>query len=154
MTKKSTMTKFVAGSTLYLKSPDDAQLELVLAWLTAHNLDMVTCLEGEAIFTPSGNGKPAHAIAIQFQSPDPAAEAKMQAAYPAPKTLAGIKVTDHDVTDPATDMPIAPINDPIQAPAPGHVSQAEVMEGTTVSVPLALAMDASPIEADAILYSS
>lgn len=127
------MTKFVVNATLpmlYLKFPSNEQLDAVLVWMTDKGLDMQTCLEGEAIFTKSGRGKPAPAIAIAFTSADPAAAKTMAELYPCPKDLSGIRLTDHEVTDPVSDMPIAPISDPIQAPAPGHVSQAEVMEGT------------------------
>lgn len=104
------MTKFVADNALYLKAPDSDKLEAVLAWMAERGLIMETCKEGEAIFTKSGKGKSAHTVCIVFTSPtDPAAEATLNQLYPAPKVLTGIKVTDHDVTDEATDMPIAPI---------------------------------------------
>lgn len=158
------MTKFVALNVatarpcLYLKSPSDEQLEAVLAWLDSKGLDMQSCQEATAVFTKTGKGKPAPAIAIEFTSVDPAAAKQMAELYPAPKSLDGVKLTDHDVLDPVSDMPIAPMDDlesaqlkqpepgevrqileeagclpahAIQAQAPGHVSQAEVMEGTS-----------------------
>jgi hypothetical protein len=124
------MTKFVAGYTLYLKNPSDEQLDAVIGWMADKNLDMQTCREATAVFTKTGTGKASPAIAIEFSSEDSTAQAQMAQAYPAPKSLANILITDHDATDPVSDMPIAPINDPVQAPAPGSVSIAEVMEGT------------------------
>lgn len=116
------MTKFVVNATvamLYLKAPSDEQLEAVLTWLTDKQIDMVTCLEGQAIFTKTGKGKPSPAIAIQFQSQinHDTVAATMAELYPAPKSLTGIKLTDHEVTDPVTDMPIAPVQDDDQLAA-------------------------------------
>jgi hypothetical protein len=112
------MTKFVVNdpastepACLYLKNPSDEQLDAVMAWLHSKEIDIVTCLEGQAVFTKTGKGKPAPVIAIQFQSriDFDAVAAKMAELYPAPKSLAGIQLTNHEVTDQATDMPIAPI---------------------------------------------
>ena len=118
------MTKFVSANALYLKAPTDDQIDTILAWMGDRKLEIESIREGEAIFTQSGKGKPSPAVEIIFTSPtDPTAEGKLNELYPAPKDLAGIKITDVDVTDPVSDMPLAPI----QEPAPGSVSIAEVM---------------------------
>jgi hypothetical protein len=89
------MTKFVANGALYLKSPTDDQVDTVLAWMLERKLEVVTIREGEAIFTPSGKGKPAPAVEIQFTTPaDPSATEKLKALYPSPRYLAGVKMVD------------------------------------------------------------
>jgi len=103
------MTKFVALNVatahpcLYLKSPSEEQLDAVLVWMNAKGLDMVTCLEGEAIFTKTGKGKPAPAIAIEFTSADSSAAKQMAELYPAPKFLDGVKLTNHEVSEEQTE---------------------------------------------------
>jgi hypothetical protein len=92
------MTKFVAGSSLYLRQPTDDQTDTVLAWMLERKLEVVTIREGEAIFTPSGKGKPAPAIAIEFTTPaDPSALDKLTSLYPGPASLAGVKMVDPEV---------------------------------------------------------
>jgi hypothetical protein len=92
---KAQMTKFVAGSSLYLKSPTDDQVDTVLVWMTDRKLEITSIKEGEAVFTKSGKGKPAPAIAIEFTAPaDPSALDKLTALYPGPQSLAGVKMMD------------------------------------------------------------
>jgi len=94
------MTKFVANSALYLKSPTDDQTDAVLAWMLERKLEIVTIREGEAIFTKSGKGKPAPAVEIQFTAPsDPSALDKLKALYPSPRYLAGVKMVDEAVSE-------------------------------------------------------
>ncbi len=89
------MTKFVANSALYLRQPTDDQVDTVLAWMLERKLEVVTIREGEAIFTPSGKGKPSPAVEIQFTAPsDPSALNKLKALYPCPRYLAGVKMVD------------------------------------------------------------
>lgn len=92
---KAQMTKFVAGSSLYLRQPTDDQVDTVLVWMTDRKLEIVTIREGEAIFTPSGKGKPAPAVEIEFTAPaDPSALDKLISLYPGPVSLAGVKMVD------------------------------------------------------------
>lgn len=92
---KQQMTKFVANGALYLKSPTDDQTDSVLVWMTDRKLEIVTIREGEAVFTPSGKGKPAPAVEIQFTAPaDPHAMDKLTSLYPGPASLAGVKMMD------------------------------------------------------------
>lgn len=92
---KAQMTKFVANGSLYLRQPTDDQTDTVLAWMLERKLEVVTIREGEAIFTPSGKGKPASAVEIQFTAPsDPSALDKLKALYPGPASLAGVKMVD------------------------------------------------------------
>jgi len=89
------MTKFVAGSSLYLRQPTDDQTDTVLAWMLERKLEVVTIREGEAVFTKSGKGKPASAVEIQFTAPaDPNAMEKLTRLYPGPASLAGVKMLD------------------------------------------------------------
>lgn len=105
----SAMTKFVSGTSLYLREPDNAKLEAVIAWMADRQLTIEACLEGTAIFTPSGRGKSVPMVCIDFKSAiDPKAYATMAELYPAPKSLKGIVISQVEVTDEATDMPIAP----------------------------------------------
>lgn len=92
---KAQMTKFVANGALYLKSPTDDQTDTVLAWMVERKLEITSIKEGEAIFTPSGKGKPSPAISIEFTAPsDPSALNKLKALYPCPRYLAGVKMVD------------------------------------------------------------
>ena len=121
------MTKFVAGSSLYLKSPTDDQTDTVLAWMLERKLEVVSIKEGEAVFTPSGKGKPAPAVEIQFTAPsDPLALDKLTALYPGPKSLAGVKMVD-----PETEA------DEIKSPSPGEVqailAEADCIPGTKLT---------------------
>ena len=121
------MTKFVADNCIYLKAPSDDQLNAVIEWMATRGLIMETCQEGTAIFTKSGKGKPAPMVCIVYTAPgDPAAEATLNQLYPAPKDLKGIKVTNHEASEEQTEGMdgLADNADPIQAPAPGSVSNA------------------------------
>jgi hypothetical protein len=92
---KAQMTKFVAGSSLYLRQPTDDQTDTVLAWMLERKLEVESIREGEAIFTKSGKGKPAPAVEIQFTAPaDPHAMDKLTSLYPGPASLAGVKMMD------------------------------------------------------------
>jgi hypothetical protein len=91
---KSTMTKFMANFAndhwLVLRAPTDDQLESVFAWLADRKLTVEDSQDTVAIFTPSGKGKPAIALALKLTCSVPGAFAQMLDAYPAPKTLAGL----------------------------------------------------------------
>jgi hypothetical protein len=92
---KQQMTKFVANGALYLRQPTDDQTDTVLAWMLERKLEVVAIREGEAIFTSSGKGKPAPAIAIEFTTPaDPSALDKLTSLYPGPASLVGVKMMD------------------------------------------------------------
>jgi hypothetical protein len=93
MAKKTEMTKFVVGDRIYLREPSTEQIEAVCLWMAdTAKLSIVDSMDCSAIFTPSGKGKVRPALYLQFESTvcDNEAEAKMQAAYPAPKDLSGI----------------------------------------------------------------
>lgn len=106
---KAQMTKFVANGALYLRQPTDDQVDTVLVWMTDRKLEITSIKEGEAIFTPSGKGKPAPAVEIQFTAPtDPSALDKLTSLYPGPISLAGVKMIDPE--------------DEVKSPDPGEVN--------------------------------
>lgn len=89
------MTKFMSEDWLVLKAPSTEQLETVLAWLAERSLNVIDSMDTDAVFTKSGKGKSAAALALRLgtEQHNQDAIAKMQTAYPAPKSLAGICLT-------------------------------------------------------------
>lgn len=105
---KAQMTKFVANGALYLRQPTDDQVDTVLVWMTDRKLEITSIKEGEAVFNKSGKGKPSPAVEIIFTAPhDPTAETKLNQLYPAPQSLAGVKMVDQE--------------DEVKSPDPGEV---------------------------------